>query len=45
VGEHPGLTGAAFFDLYTDPREVNPMMLPMFPAKSMFNIMRARHEL
>ena len=45
VGEKPGLSGAAFFDLYTDPREVNGKMLPMFPAKGMFNIMKARHEL
>ena len=45
VGEHPGLSGAAFFDLYTDPREQNAKMLPMFPAKGMFSIMRTRHQL
>jgi arylsulfatase len=45
VGEKPGLSGAAFFDLYTDPREENGKMLPMFPAKGMFNIMRTRHQL
>jgi len=45
VGEKPGLSGAAFYDLYTDPREASPKMIPMFPAKGMFNIMRARHEL
>jgi len=45
VGEHPGLSGAAFFDLYTDPRETSPKMLPMFPAKGMFSIMRTRHQL
>jgi arylsulfatase A-like enzyme len=45
VGEHPGLSGAAFFDLYTDPREHDAKMLPMFPAKGMFNIMRTRHQL
>jgi len=44
VGEHPGLSGAAFFDLFTDPREVNAKMLPMFPAKGMFATMKARHE-
>ena len=43
VGEEPGLSGAAFFDLYTDPREVSPKMLPLFPAKEMFNIMKVRH--
>jgi hypothetical protein len=42
IGEHPGLTGAAFFDLYSDPREVSGKMLPMFPAKGMFNMMKAR---
>ena len=45
AGEKPGLSGAAFFDLFTDPREANGKMLPMFPAKGMFNIMKARHEL
>jgi arylsulfatase A-like enzyme len=45
VGEKPGLTGAAFLDLYTDPREDSGKMLPMFPAKGMFNVMKARHEL
>jgi len=45
IGELPGLSGAAFYDLYNDPREVQPKMLPMFPTKGMFNMMRARHEL
>jgi arylsulfatase len=45
VGDHPGLSGAAFYDLFTDPRETNPKMLPMFPAKGMFSIMRTRHQL
>jgi len=45
VGEKPGLSGAAFFDLYTDPREESGKMLPMFPAKGMFNIMKTRHQL
>ena len=45
VGEYPGLSGAAFFDLYTDPREENGKMLPMFPAKGMFNIMKTRHQI
>ena len=45
VGEKPGLSGAAFFDLYTDPREQNGKLVPMLPAKGMFSIMRARHEL
>jgi arylsulfatase A-like enzyme len=45
VGEKPGLSGAAFFDLYTDPREENGKMLPMFPTKSIFTIMKVRHQL
>ena len=45
VGELPGLSGANFFDLYNDPREVQGMMLPMFPTKGMFTTMKARHEL
>ena len=45
VGDHPGLPGAAFFDLYTDTREVHGQMVPMFPAKGMFNLMKVRHEL
>jgi arylsulfatase len=45
IGELPGLSGAAFYDLYNDPREVNPKMLPGFTTKPMFDIMVARHEL
>ncbi len=45
LGEQPGLSGAAFFDLYNDPREVQPKMLPMFPTKGMFASMKARHEI
>ncbi|MGH7703833.1 MAG: hypothetical protein ACREMO_12125, partial [Gemmatimonadales bacterium] len=45
VGEKPGLSGAAFFDLYTDPREENGKLVPMLPAKGMFSIVKARHEL
>lgn len=45
VGELPGLSGASFYDLYNDPREVQPKMLPGFTTKGMFNAVRARHEL
>ena len=45
VGDKPGLSGAAFFDLYNDPREVQGKMLPGFPAKGMFTIMKTRHLL
>ena len=42
VGEKPGLSGAALFDLYTDPREESGKMLPTFPAKGMFNVRTVR---
>jgi hypothetical protein len=42
VGEKPALCGAAFFDLYTGPREESSKMLPTFPAKGMFNGRTAR---
>ena len=45
VGDLPGLSGASFYDLYNDPREVQPKMLPMFTTKGMFNAMRARHDI
>jgi arylsulfatase len=41
-GEKPGLSGAAFFDLYTDPREESGKMLPTFPAKGMLNVRTVR---
>jgi arylsulfatase len=45
VGDRPGLSGAAFYDLYTDPREESAKLVPMLPAKGMFDIMKARHQL
>ena len=45
VGELPGLSGANFYDLYNDPREMSGMMVPMFATKGMFSTMKARHEL
>jgi arylsulfatase len=45
VGEKPGLSGAAFFDLYTDPREENGKLVPMLSAKGMFDLMKTRHQL
>jgi arylsulfatase len=45
VGELPGLSGAAFYDLYNDPREASPQMLPGFTTKPMFDMMMARHQL
>lgn len=40
-----GLSGAEFYDLYTDPREAHGEMIEMFHVKSMFNRQRRRHEL
>ena len=45
IGELPGLSGAAFYDLYNDPREVQPKMLPGFSTKPMFDVMKQRHDL
>lgn len=45
VGDHPGLPGAAFFDLYNDPREENPALVPFLATSSSFTTMRKRHEL
>jgi len=45
IGDNLGLSGPAFYDLYTDPREVSGKLVPMLPALGMFNIMKARHQL
>lgn len=45
IGELPGLSGAVFHDLYTDPREVQPKMLPGFPLKGAFMAIKTRHEI
>jgi arylsulfatase len=45
VGDHPGLAGAAFYDLYNDPREVFPQLVPLLHTSSAFNKMRKRHEI
>ena len=44
AGAKKGLSGAEFFDLYVDPREEHPQMIPLFNLKSMFNRQRQRHE-
>jgi arylsulfatase len=36
---------AAFYDLYQDPHEVNPQMVPMIHFQGQFTAMRERHEL
>jgi len=35
----------AYYDLYMDPQEVNPQLVPMIHFQGQFNQMRARHEL
>ena len=45
VGDHPGLPGAAFYDLYNDPRESFPALVPYLHTGSAFTRMRKRHEL
>jgi arylsulfatase len=45
AGAQKGLSGPEFHDLYNDPREVQGQMLPGFPTKGMFNMMKARHQL
>ncbi len=39
----PGLSGPEFYDLYNDPREVQGKLIPLFPVKPMFSIMKTRH--
>ena len=43
-GEASGLP-TAYYDLYTDTREDNPMLVPLIHTQGQFNRMRARHEL
>jgi hypothetical protein len=45
TGAKPGLSGPEFYDLFADPREASGQLRPMFPAKSMFNQMKVRHQL
>ena len=35
----------AYFDLYSDTREENPILIPLIHTQGQFNRMRARHEL
>jgi hypothetical protein len=44
IPELPGLSGAACFDLYTDPRETRGEMRPKFTVKGPFNIMKTPHQ-
>jgi arylsulfatase A-like enzyme len=43
-GESSGI-GASYYDLYQDPREDNPHLVPLIHTQGQFNRMRARHDL
>ncbi|MEH6652519.1 MAG: sulfatase-like hydrolase/transferase [Motiliproteus sp.] len=45
VGDRPGLAGKGFFDLYRDPKEIQPMMAQFLWAWEPFDSMKARHQL
>jgi len=44
VGDRPGLAGKGFFDLYRDPKEIQPMMAQFLWAWEPFDSMRTRHQ-
>jgi len=44
VGDRPGLAGKGFYDLYRDPKEIQPMMAQFLWAWEPFDSMKARHE-
>ena len=44
VGDRPGLAGKGFFDLYRDPKEIQPMMAQFLWAWEPFDSMKARHQ-
>jgi hypothetical protein len=44
LGDHPGLVGANFYDLYLDPREMRPMMAQFLWAWGPFDMLKSRHE-
>lgn len=48
ISDDPGAAsgiGATFYDLYQDPREENPHLVPLIHTQGQFHRMRARHEL
>ena len=44
VGDRPGLAGKGFYDLYRDPKEIQPMMAQFLWAWEPFDSMKARHQ-
>ncbi len=48
LSDDPGAAsgiGASFYDLYQDPREENPQLVPLIHTLGQFKMMRTRHEL
>lgn len=48
ISSDPGAAsgiGASFYDLYQDPHEKNPHLVPLIHTQGQFSRMRARHEL
>ncbi len=48
ISDDPGAAtgiGASFYDLYQDPHEHNPHLVPLIHTQGQFKMMRARHEL
>ena len=48
ISDDPGVAtgiGASFYDLYQDPREENPHLVPLIHTQGQFNRMQFRHEL
>jgi len=48
ISDDPGASsgiGATFYDLFQDPRENNPHLVPLIHTQGQFHRMRARHEL
>jgi len=48
ISSDPGAAtgiGASFYDLYQDPREENPHLVPLIHTLGQFKMMRTRHEL
>jgi len=48
ISDDPGVAtgiGAAFYDLYQDPREDNPHLVPLIHTQGQFTRMQSRHEL
>ena len=48
ISSDPGAAtgiGASFYDIYQDPQEHNPHLVPLIHTLGQFKMMRARHEL